>query len=106
MFHVERSHDLVDGRRQLVYELFEVRRLDRVRRCNQHVVALATVDRPAHRVANQPVREGLALQARMKAATRIERRLGAAIRDELQGPKEAAAANIADMLMVFKSLLE
>ena len=80
--------------------------VDDVGRREKDVVAAPAVDRPAGRIAHQSARHGLGLDPRMQLAGRVEGRAAGPVGDQLQADEQAAAADIADVMMVAEALLQ
>ena len=70
------------------------------------MIAASAVDSAAHRIADQPLVEGGRLEVPLTGAIRRERLLGLAIRYELHAEEKAPSADIADMRMVIKPVLQ
>ena len=64
----------------------------------------AAVDGAAAGIDQQAAIEGVGLGALMQAERRIERRLGRAVRDQLDRLEQSAAANVADMGMIAEAV--
>ena len=64
------------------------------------MVAALPVDRPAHRVAQEPCLQRLVLYPRVHSQGGIERSFRFAISDEFERPEEAASANVAHVAML------
>jgi hypothetical protein len=93
-------------RARLVDQLVQVRLLHDVRGRNQDVIAPAAVDRSPHRIAKQPILEGLPLQPGMDASLGVEWGLGPPVRNQLEGPEEATTPDVADIGVSGKPLLK
>ena len=70
------------------------------------MVARFSVDGAAHRVANQAAGHRLRLDPRVELELGIEGRLGGAVGDQLDGPQQAPAADVADMAVVGEAIDE
>src|SRR5208337_2559055 len=66
-------------------------------RGEEDMVAPHAADRPAHRIDHQSARHRLALDLGVQLQSRVARRLGCAVGDELEGAEQPAAANVAHM---------
>jgi len=75
-------------------------------RGQKNVVAVNSIDRPAHWIDHQTQRHRLALDARMQFGRGIKRPLAGAVADQLKRPKETAPANVADGGVLSEALLE
>lgn len=75
------------------------------RRGDEHVVAAPAIDGAAHRVDHQSVGHSRLLDSRVQLQRRVERRLGAAACNEFDGLEQAAAAYVADIVVVAEPLV-
>src|SRR5437660_12435364 len=96
----------VDGAAESIDDLIDVEFADDERRREQHVIALHTVDRAAHRVAEQALAHRRGLYLRMQPRLGIERLLGLAVCDELDAGEKTASANIADVRVCIELRME
>src|SRR5690606_2942427 len=70
------------------------------------MVSPPAVDRARHGVARQPTGHRFLLHPRADRECRIEWRLGGTVAHVLDGPEQAAAADVSDMVMIGEPLLQ
>lgn len=70
------------------------------------MVTSHAINRPAHRVDHQPARHGFTFHGHIQFARRVERRFIEAVSYDFYGTKKTAAADIADMMMIVKTLMK
>src|SRR5579871_999844 len=76
------------------------------RRCDQDVVTGRAVDRAAHWIDHQAARHGFALDERIDLQSRRKRLLRIDFGDQLDAAEQAAAADVADVMVVGETLFE
>src|SRR5690242_8127566 len=96
----------IDRRADAVGDFVDLDVIDDEGRRQQYVVAALPIDTAARWIADETLLHALLQHTMMEPMPRVEGGLGGAIADQFNADQQAAAANVADMMMVAGPLLE